>query len=238
MANRTLRIVLGDRPIAYHPILAHVFESACAALFLSQLLYWDSTMPDSKHEGRDGWIYKTGKEWLAETGLCRREQEDAREKLRASGVVEEKRAGVPCRLWYRVRFDELERMIELYIAHSTPTSLEPVCKLVGDQSTNRLDTSAQTITENTTETNTENNRDASLSLFWNDVCVEFAMHAKGYARCRLWAEPVSRANGTLTIRARQAYIWNVKRVKPSLERIARRLSGCPELELHIVEEGA
>lgn len=256
MANRTLRIVLGDRPIAYHPILAHVFESAGAALFLSQLLYWDSTLQDTRHEKRDGWIYKTGKEWLEETGLCRKEQEDAREKLKASGVIEEKRAGVPCRLWYRVRFDELERLIELYLDHSAETSssvcdqstiqfatsaqtgLEPVHKLDCDQSANKHDTSPQTITETTIDNTSSKNTREKVSIFWQDVLreVEPQLAETAYRAYLARTEAVGRENGTFTIRAQNAACKNVieNRLRKPVERVLRRLSGQPELTL-IVE---
>ncbi|MFH0938204.1 MAG: hypothetical protein V1899_02850 [Planctomycetota bacterium] len=42
MNRRVLRIILGDRPIAYHPYLARVMKSVAGGVWLSQILYWDS----------------------------------------------------------------------------------------------------------------------------------------------------------------------------------------------------
>ncbi len=99
-----LRVVQG-RPIAFYSAYAHALGSVTAALLLSQLCYWS----DKGHSG-DGWIYKTRDELKAETGLSREEQETARRKLRAAGILAEKRAGVPARLYYRVDF---ERLVDL-----------------------------------------------------------------------------------------------------------------------------
>ena len=40
MKKSALIELLGDRPVAYHPMLAKRLGSVKAALFLSQLLYW------------------------------------------------------------------------------------------------------------------------------------------------------------------------------------------------------
>ncbi len=99
-----LRVVQG-RPIAFYSAYAHALGSVTAALLLSQLCYWS----DKGHSG-DGWIYKTQAELEAETGMGRREQETARRVLRAAGVVHERKAGTPAKLYFRVDF---ERLVDL-----------------------------------------------------------------------------------------------------------------------------
>src|SRR4051812_5666225 len=94
--QHAVQAILTDRPIAYHPVLARALGSATAGIFLSQLLYW---LPRSNDPA--GWVWKTQPEIAAETALTRSEQETARRILRAAGVLEEKRAGVPARLYFR-----------------------------------------------------------------------------------------------------------------------------------------
>jgi len=94
--------LLADRTIAYHPTLAKALKSAKAAILLGQLLYWSQRTKDS-----DGWFYKTGKDMYDETGLSREEQENARKSLTKAGVIEEKRRGVPAKMYFRVDADRL-----------------------------------------------------------------------------------------------------------------------------------
>ncbi len=96
-----LRVVQG-RPIAFFSAYAHALGSVTAALLLSQLCYW----ADKGHDP-DGWIYKTQAELEAETGMGRREQETARRVLRAAGILAERKAGTPARLYFRVDFERL-----------------------------------------------------------------------------------------------------------------------------------
>ena len=96
------------RPVAYHPSLAGALGSVTGAIMLSQALYWTQRLP----EARDGWFYKTALEWQEETGLTRREQETARKKLVKSGVFEEVRKGVPCRVHYKVDIAALEKVLK------------------------------------------------------------------------------------------------------------------------------
>ena len=85
------------RPVAYFPKLRHITGSVNATLFLCQLIYWEG-----KQASKTGWIYKTHREMEEETGLSRREQETARRKLKDRGLIEERLAGVPQRLHYRL----------------------------------------------------------------------------------------------------------------------------------------
>ena len=140
--QQLLRAVLCDRPIAYHPMLARALGGVTTGVFLSQLLYWSG-----KGHDPTGWIYKTQAEWEQETGLTRLEQETARKHLRDAGVLEEKREGLPARLFYRVDFSALTNKLEC----GKPTSLD-----VGNQQSSKSETDIHSIeqrvpTEITTE---------------------------------------------------------------------------------------
>jgi len=99
------------RPIAYHVVFAKISGGVTSGVFLSQLFYWADRGKDP-----NGWIYKTQAEWEEETGLTRWEQETARKRLKERGILEEKRAGMPARLYYRL---DLDRVIELAAAQSS-----------------------------------------------------------------------------------------------------------------------
>jgi hypothetical protein len=107
-SRATVRHLVGRRVVAYHPSFAAIGGGVTAGLLLAQLFYWHDRGSDP-----DGWIYKTQAEWEEETGLSRWEQETARRRLRERGLVEEKLAGLPARLYYRL---DVERLIALLSA--------------------------------------------------------------------------------------------------------------------------
>ncbi|MCI0653670.1 MAG: hypothetical protein L0Y39_04230 [Methylococcaceae bacterium] len=107
---------LFDRPIAFHRCFVDLTGSVTAALFLSQAVYWQKRVPDEP----EGWWHKTREEWAEETGLSRREQESARQILKQLRVLEEKRAGVPARLLYRVDNPGLSSLLNAMIDGSEP----------------------------------------------------------------------------------------------------------------------
>lgn len=130
--------LLTDKPIAYHPTYARISGGVQAGIFLTQLLYWTG-----RGALADGWIYKTQGEMEEETALTRREQETARRQLRACGLIEEKLAGVPATLHFRVN---MERLIELLTEQS---SLAESAKLDCTKAPNLFGGKRQTISENT-----------------------------------------------------------------------------------------
>lgn len=100
-------MMLLDRPIAYHKCFADISGSVVAAVMLSQAVYWTKSLPPE----REGWFYKTQQEWQQETGMTRTEQENARRKLKTIGVLEEKKEGVPCKLYFRINTLSLRKLI-------------------------------------------------------------------------------------------------------------------------------
>lgn len=101
---------LGQNYVSYHPLLVTVTGNVKSALFLSHALAWSrhiyKTRPD-----REGWFWMRGTEWQDGTGLSVREQSTARQKLVQLGVLEEKRVGVPAKMWFRIDLDRLGRLV-------------------------------------------------------------------------------------------------------------------------------
>ena len=98
-----------DRPIAYHRPFAAISGSICGGVFLSQAFYWSQRTSDP-----DGWFWKTQEQWFNETFMSRYEQETARKKLIAIGVLEQKRQGLPAKLFYRIDREALEIKMQNY----------------------------------------------------------------------------------------------------------------------------
>lgn len=111
-------IELLDRPIAFHRPFVELGLGISGALFLSQSLYW------SRRTNASGYFYKTQDEWESETGMSRREQETARKKLKSLGILEEKKQGVPCRVFYRIND---EKLLQLLSQKESEKQQKPVC---------------------------------------------------------------------------------------------------------------
>lgn len=149
-------------PIAFHRVLADITGSALDALFLSQCIYWTNTLPES----REGWFFKTAEEWHRETGMSRNEIETARKSLKRAGVLEEKRAGVPCTLHFRVNVEKLQ------------TSLRETCKLDCGKPADLFARNEQTPikTETTSKTTTESKSKGTIEEL-KAFCVEIGLPA-------------------------------------------------------------
>lgn len=88
-----------DPPVSFHRCLVPITGGVTAALMLSQAI-WTSQEID---QSANGWFARSQDEWAEATGLTRWEQETARRALRSFGFLEERRIGMPAKLWYRVR---------------------------------------------------------------------------------------------------------------------------------------
>mgnify|MGYP003386496819 CR=1 FL=1 len=163
---RVIIKILEDKPVAYRGIFSKIFKDVCAGVFLSQLYYWQD-----RGERKDGYIYKSYKEWYDETGLSRSNLDTARSKLKKSGVLSELKEGLPLRLFYKINNEVLIDVIEKWLdkelaslqdsANSNATSCKQQCDIV------------QCITENTTENTTENQFQCDKSQNENDFLTEF-----------------------------------------------------------------
>lgn len=85
-----------SRIVAYSPVLAEALGGIEEALLYQQIAYWSERATDP-----DGWFWKTQEQFQSELAMSRRNQETARRNLRALGVIEEDRRGVPAKLWFR-----------------------------------------------------------------------------------------------------------------------------------------
>lgn len=144
-----------DRPIAFNRAFIELGLSVKASLMLSQAVYWSrrTTKPG-------GWFYKTQDEWFDEIGLRRREQEAARRDLREAGFLDEKKMGVPCKVFYRVNQDALSAAI-LSHGKSVQPSMHGNAKLECTGTPCSDAPSSQTITESTAETTSESTQKPS-----------------------------------------------------------------------------
>lgn len=98
--------------ITFHRVFVDITGSINAALMLSNAIYWTNRLPPE----RDGWFYKTKDEWTTETGLSRKEQDNARQRLLELGILETRRAKISetdsiTALWFRVNLDRLNQYL-------------------------------------------------------------------------------------------------------------------------------
>ena len=92
-----------DLPVSFHRCLVPITGGITAALLLSQAIWTTQELdPES-----NGWFVMSQEEWTEDTGLSRWEQETARRALRSAGFLEERRVGMPAKLWYRVHPDHV-----------------------------------------------------------------------------------------------------------------------------------
>ncbi len=99
-----------DLPVSFHRCLVPITGGVTAALMLSQAI-WTTQAID---RAANGWFSKSQGEWSDETGLSRWEQETARRALRSAGFLEERRVGMPAKLWFRVRPEAVWRALKLH----------------------------------------------------------------------------------------------------------------------------
>jgi hypothetical protein len=151
-------------PVAYHRIFARVGGGATAGLMLSQAWYWSD-------KGDDGWFYKSQEEWEEETGLTRTEQETARRNLREKGLLEEKRAGMPARLYFRVATERLFSLIaENPQSSMQETRNQEAAKPTGKSAENpqSFNKDTETTSEITAETTGRDTAPANFLPAWLD----------------------------------------------------------------------
>lgn len=118
---------LAGQPVAIYPGFKVLGAGLTGTSLLSQAVYWTERT-------KDGWFYKSREEWEEETSLSRCEQELARKKLIAIGVLQETRKGIPCRLHYRVDTDTLKSILS---DESLQSVAQETCRLVGGKPANK-----------------------------------------------------------------------------------------------------
>ena len=98
-----------DIPVSFHRCLVPVSGGITSALMLSQAIWITHTLDATA----EGWFMRSQDEWTEETGLSRWEQETARRALRRAGLLEERRFGMPARLWFRVCPEAVWRALQV-----------------------------------------------------------------------------------------------------------------------------
>ena len=97
-----------DLPVSFHRCLIPLTGGVTAALMLSQAI----AITQDVDPAAEGWFVRSREEWNLETGLSRWELESARRTLREAGFLEERRAGLPAKLYYRVCTDQVWRALK------------------------------------------------------------------------------------------------------------------------------
>ena len=92
-------------PIAYYAALSRASGSVTAGLMLSWLIQ------QAEDDDPLRWIPGAAAKLEEETGLTRREQETARRQLRERRFIEERLAGIPATLYYRVNLDVVAKAV-------------------------------------------------------------------------------------------------------------------------------
>jgi hypothetical protein len=104
--RQKVKDLLPNRVVAYSPDLARSVGGATTGLFLSQLLFLSD-----KGANPEGWVYKSEAEMGKETGLTKREQQTARRKLLALGVLVIMRGGWKNTYHFKIIWEKLYQVI-------------------------------------------------------------------------------------------------------------------------------
>jgi hypothetical protein len=104
--RQQIKDMLPHRVVGYSPDLARIVGGATIGLFLNQLLFLSD-----KGANPEGWVYKSEQEMAKETGLTKREQQTARRKLLALGVIAIMRGGWKNTYHFKVLWEKLYQVI-------------------------------------------------------------------------------------------------------------------------------
>jgi hypothetical protein len=104
--RQQIKDMLPHRVVGYSPDLARIVGGATIGLFLNQLLFLSD-----KGANPEGWVYKSEQEMGKETGLTKREQQTARRKLLALGVIAIMRGGWKNTYHFKVLWEKLYQVI-------------------------------------------------------------------------------------------------------------------------------
>ncbi|NMV37022.1 hypothetical protein [Ralstonia insidiosa] len=174
--------LVGSRDvIAFSAAMARMIGDVEATVFMCQACYWQSKVGDKN------WFYKlrdaerdsegrmvppsdaSRQSWEWETALPRARQESARRRLKALGLLDEDRRGVPAKLYYRVNFERLYQLLlqSNQLAETPPTGWSEVRLQGGGNSTDKPAEAPPTIrTQTTAQTNAETTTTTALH---NDI---------------------------------------------------------------------
>ena len=111
-----LQSIVGSKSVSFHPDFARALGSVPAGLFLSQGFFWQFNAQHIERITIEGKQYfsRTISDWETETALSEEQQKGARAILIKAGILTEKKAGLPARLYYSFDFDALVAVIYGY----------------------------------------------------------------------------------------------------------------------------
>jgi hypothetical protein len=142
-------------PIAFHRVFVTLTGSVAAGLFLSQAWYWTT----HGREDREGWFYKSREDWLAETGLGRREQETARKRLKELQFLLEAHRGMPARLWFKLDLKAVCQGLSRLSEERCPVGTKAPNKVGGNEPTSWYESAQHSYqTKTTTKTTCSSKR--------------------------------------------------------------------------------
>ena len=124
-----LKGLLSGGTVSYQAIFSKAFRSIPIGVYLSQMFFWqENSRYKSKEthqqiEGRT-FICRTADEWFDETGMSAEQQSKARETLRPFGVLLEKKAGMPAKLWQHIDLESLVTVINRYLVTGSPVTVD------------------------------------------------------------------------------------------------------------------
>ena len=120
MTKSEIQSILGAKTVSFNALFAKATGSVTAAVFLSQAVFWQekakfkNALETMDFDG-EAYFSKTAAEWYEETGLSTEQQKTARKPLVASGILKEKRAGLPAKMYFRIDIDALVSGISAYL---------------------------------------------------------------------------------------------------------------------------
>jgi hypothetical protein len=118
--SEALKNLMRSKTIAFQSAYALIAGGAINGLFLAQAIYCETRYEQEKtrltnKEGEvNEYFYHSHNQWFQDLGVSRREINSARAALKEKGFLQEVRAQIPARLFYRVDIDKVvESLSEL-----------------------------------------------------------------------------------------------------------------------------
>lgn len=118
MSKEEIQSILGAKTVSFNSLFAKATGSVTAAVLLSQAIFWQEKAKfktDTLEFEGEQYFSKTGAEWFEETGLSVEQQKTARVPLVRAGILKEKRAGLPAKMYFRVDIEALVSGISGYL---------------------------------------------------------------------------------------------------------------------------
>jgi hypothetical protein len=239
--RQKVKDLLPNRTVGYSPDLARIVGGATTGLFLSQLLF----LSDKGHDS-NGWVYKSEQEMGRETGLTKREQQTARRKLLALGVIRIERRGFKFTYHFQIIWERLYQVIEHFQRTQTVATeeIEPVQTVATEQEQTvptqppeqQQNVSAQwkqTVATQDRENNTENTETEKTNrenhTTWNKIQEKLqAALPPGEAEARLNGTTLIQVSDTaarIMVPSANALLWLERRLYSQITKAIKEIVG-------------